>query len=41
MIAVVKDVLIYVTIIAAMIVIPAQLGGFGHIFSTVPPESCC
>ena len=29
MIAVVKDVLIYITIIAAMIVIPAQLGGFG------------
>jgi SSS family solute:Na+ symporter len=37
MIAVVKDVLIYITIIAAMIVIPAQLGGFGHIFSTIPP----
>ena len=33
MIAVVKDVLIYITIIAAIIVIPAQLGGFGHIFS--------
>src|SRR5579872_4385740 len=38
MIAVVKDVLIYITIIAAIIVIPAQLGGFGHIFGTVPPE---
>ncbi|MDG0026015.1 sodium:solute symporter [Trinickia sp. Y13] len=37
MIAVVKDLLIYITIIAAIIVIPAQLGGFGHIFSTVPP----
>src|SRR5579875_392998 len=37
MIAVVKDVLIYITVIAAMIVIPAQLGGFGHIFGTVPP----
>ncbi len=33
MIAVVKDVLIYITIIAAMIIIPAQLGGFGAIFS--------
>ncbi|WP_116136126.1 monocarboxylate uptake permease MctP [Trinickia diaoshuihuensis] len=37
MIAVVKDLLIYITIIAAIIVIPAQLGGFGHIFSIVPP----
>ena len=37
MIAVVKDLLIYITIIAAVIVIPAQLGGFGHIFSVVPP----
>ncbi len=37
MIAVVKDVLIYITIIAAMIVIPPQLGGFGHIFGAVPP----
>jgi len=37
MIAVVKDLLIYITIIAAIIVIPAQLGGFGHIFSVVPP----
>ena len=38
MIAVVKDVLIYITIIAAVIVIPARLGGFAHIFSAVPPE---
>lgn len=38
MIAVVKDVLIYVTIAAAMIVIPAQLGGFGHIFASIPAE---
>ena len=37
MIAVVKDVLIYITIIAAMIIIPAQLGGFGAIFSHVDP----
>ncbi len=34
MIALVKDVLIYITIIAAVIIIPAQLGGFGHIFQT-------
>ncbi|QBQ98129.1 monocarboxylate uptake permease MctP [Paraburkholderia pallida] len=37
MIAVVKDVLIYITIIVAIIVIPAQMGGFGHIFGAVPP----
>jgi SSS family solute:Na+ symporter len=37
MIAVVKDVLIYITIGAAVIVIPPQLGGFGHIFAAVPP----
>ncbi len=37
MIAVVKDILIYVTIFAAIIVIPPQLGGFGHIFGVVPP----
>jgi SSS family solute:Na+ symporter len=38
MIAIVKDMLIYLTIIVAMIVIPAQLGGFGQIFAAVPPE---
>lgn len=38
MIAVVKDVLIYITIIAAFIVIPIQLGGFGKIFDAVPAE---
>ncbi len=38
MIAVVKDILIYVTIIAAVIVIPAQLGGYAKIFAAVPPE---
>jgi SSS family solute:Na+ symporter len=37
MIALVKDVLIYVTIIVAIIVIPIQLGGFGKIFAAVPP----
>lgn len=31
-IAIVKDVMIYITIIAAVIIIPAKLGGFGHIF---------
>jgi SSS family solute:Na+ symporter len=34
LIAVVKDVLIYVTIIVAVIYIPGKLGGFGHIFDT-------
>ena len=37
MIAVVKDVLIYVTIIAAAIIIPSQLGGWEKIFAAVPP----
>ncbi len=32
MVAIAKDTLIYITIIAAFIVIPASLGGFGHIF---------
>ncbi len=36
-IAIVKDVLIYVTAIAAVIVVPAELGGFGRIFAAVPP----
>jgi SSS family solute:Na+ symporter len=36
-IAIVKDVLIYITAIAAIIVIPLQLGGFGKIFAAIPP----
>ncbi len=36
-IAIVKDLLIYVTAIAAVIVIPIKLGGFAHIFAAVPP----
>ncbi|MDQ6931773.1 MAG: sodium:solute symporter [Candidatus Eremiobacteraeota bacterium] len=32
LIAFVKDTLIYVTVIAAVVVIPAKLGGFAHIF---------
>lgn len=35
-IAIVKDILIYVTAFAAVIVIPIELGGFGKIFSVVP-----
>jgi SSS family solute:Na+ symporter len=39
MIAIVKDLLIYLTIIVAMLVIPPQLGGFGQIFAAVPPKN--
>ncbi|HEU4618487.1 MAG TPA: sodium:solute symporter [Gammaproteobacteria bacterium] len=38
MIAVVKDILIYATIIAAVIVVPIHLGGFRNIFDAIPPE---
>lgn len=38
MIAVVKDLLIYITVIAAVIIIPAKLGGYAAIFAAVPPE---
>jgi solute:Na+ symporter, SSS family len=34
MIAMVKDALIYITVIAAVIVIPIKLGGFGKIFAS-------
>ncbi|MEE3501431.1 monocarboxylate uptake permease MctP [Acidiphilium acidophilum] len=37
MIAIVKDLLIYLTIIVAIIVIPYELGGFGAIFAKMPP----
>ena len=36
-IAIVKDILIYVTAFAAVIVMPIELGGFGKIFAAVPP----
>ncbi len=35
-IAIVKDALIYITVLAAIIVIPIQLGGFEKIFAAVP-----
>ena len=38
LIAVVKDMLIFATIFAAVVVIPAKLGGYGAIFAAVPPE---
>jgi solute:Na+ symporter, SSS family len=37
-IAIVKDILIYITAFAAIIVIPIELGGFGKIFAAVPPQ---
>jgi SSS family solute:Na+ symporter len=38
LIAVVKDAIIYVTVIAAVVVIPLKLGGYGKIFEAVPPQ---
>jgi solute:Na+ symporter, SSS family len=37
MIAVVKDILIYGTVVAVIIVVPIELGGFGKIFASVAP----
>jgi solute:Na+ symporter, SSS family len=37
-IAIVKDILIYFTAFAAVIVIPIELGGFGKIFAAVPVQ---
>src|ERR1700679_3889851 len=38
LIAVVKDAIIYVTVIAAVVVIPMKLGGYGAIFDAVPEK---
>jgi SSS family solute:Na+ symporter len=38
LIAVVKDLLIYVTVLAAVIVIPAKLGGYGNVFASIDPK---
>lgn len=38
MIAIVKDILIYTTLIAAILIVPAKLGGYGAVFDAVPPE---
>jgi SSS family solute:Na+ symporter len=38
MIAIVKDTLIYLTIIVAVIVIPMHLGGYGSIFNAIPKD---
>src|SRR6185437_4361330 len=37
MIAVVKDVLIYITVLAAIIAVPIHLGGYGAVFAKIPP----
>jgi SSS family solute:Na+ symporter len=38
LIAVVKDAIVYVTVIAAIAIIPAKLGGYGAIFDAVPAK---
>src|SRR5258706_3819066 len=37
-IAIVKDLMIYITVFAAIIIIPAQLGGWANIFAAVPQQ---
>ncbi len=37
--AVVKDILIYVTVLAAIIIIPSQLGGYEKVFSSIDPKA--
>lgn len=39
MIAIVKDLLVYITIFAALIFIPGQLGGYAKIFAAVPTDN--
>ena len=39
LIALVKDTLIYITILVAVVAIPIKLGGYGHIFSMVPAKN--
>src|SRR3569832_1737691 len=39
MIAVVKDALLYITVLAAVIIIPAELGGYAKSFASVDPKS--
>ncbi len=38
MIALVKDVLIYITVLVAVVAVPARLGGYGNVFAAVPPD---
>jgi SSS family solute:Na+ symporter len=39
LIALVKDALLYITVIAAVIIIPRELGGFGKIFAAADPKT--
>ena len=39
LIALVKDALLYILVIAAVIVIPVELGGWGHIFAAADPKT--
>ena len=36
LIAIVKDLLVYITVLAAIIIIPSELGGYGKIFAAIP-----
>lgn len=38
LVAVVKDLLIYITILAAVTVIPMELGGYDRLFAEIPPD---
>ena len=38
LIAVVKDILIYATVLAAIVIIPIELGGYGKIFASIDPK---
>ena len=38
MIAIVKDTLIYITVIALVIVVPFELGGYRNLFASIPAE---
>ena len=37
-IAIIKDIMIYITVFAAVIFIPLEVGGWSKVFSAVPPE---
>ena len=37
-IAIVKDVLIFITVFAAIVIVPLELGGYAKIFAAVPPQ---
>ena len=38
LIAVVKDLLVYITVLAAIVIIPHELGGYGKVFASVPAK---